>query len=122
MTINRHEHQTLSISGVKWRAFVQIFETMFSKILNVFCALLERLRHLFQKFLMPRWLSDFFAERVIAIVRVTRQYKYRNWVGFVKPQQNRAFKLADSRFLFVRYNNGWAGTGLRLFARFPAHW
>src|SRR5439155_12254298 len=121
VTINRNEHQPLSVSGVKWRAFVQIFETVFSKILNVFCALLERTRHLFDKLLMPRWLSNLFPERVIAVVRATRQYEYRNWVGFVEPQQNCTFKLAYCRSLLVRYKKRRAKTRFGLFAPLATH-
>src|SRR6266404_8956971 len=121
MTINRNEHQPLGINGVKFRDFIQIHEAMLGEILDISRPLLERLRHLFHKFLMPRRLSDLFAERVKAIVRVTRQYKYRDWIGFVEPQQNCAFKLAYCRSLLVRHKKRRAKTRFGLFARFPTH-
>src|SRR5207253_2270217 len=62
-----------------------------------------------------------FAERVIAVVRVTRQYKYRNRIGFVEPQQNCAFKLAYCRSLLVRYKKRRAKRRFGLFARLTSH-
>lgn len=122
MTINRHEHQRLTNTGVKGRAFIQIFEAMFRKILNVFGALLVRTRHLSHKLLVPRRLTNLFSECVVAIMRIARQHKYRDWIGFVEPQQNRAFKLSDCRFLLVGNKDSRARTRLWLFARLPTHW
>src|SRR5438105_5589000 len=122
MTIKRNEHQALRISGIKLRAFVQVHESVFRKILNVFCALSERRRHSVRKFLMPRWFADLFPKRVIAVVGVTCQNKYRNRIGFVEPQQNCAFKLSNRGSLLSGYSNGWTIFWFRLFAGFPAHW
>jgi len=94
---------------------------MFGKIRNVFRPFLKRISPLFDKLLMPGWLSNLCAERVIAIMSVARQYNYRNRIGFVEPQQNCAFKLPCCRSLLVRHIKGWAKIGLRLFARLTAH-
>src|SRR6266850_7499134 len=115
MTFNRKKHQRIGPDGTKWCALIQIFEAVFRKVLNVFCALLERMRRLFSKFLEPRWLSTLLTERVVALMRVACQDQYRNWIGFVKPQKNCAFELADSCLLFICNNNSGARLWVRLF-------
>src|SRR5213595_2769997 len=95
MRFNRNNDEGWRSHRFEWSAFLQVHETMFCKILNVRHPLLKRGRPSFHHLSKPRWLPKLFSECEIAVQRIACQHKNRNRVGFVKPKQNRAFKLSD---------------------------
>ncbi|SRR6266403_2362688 len=122
MTIDRHNHQAFGENGVKGGVLFEVFEAMLCEVLDVFGTLLKRVRHCLYPLAVKRRFTDLFAERVIAVVRVGGQHEYGNRIGFVEPQKNCTFELADGGFLLVRDNDGRTRLWSRLSARLSHCW
>ena len=104
-----------------WRAFSEIHCAVLCKVLNICNSLLKRWRPFLHAFLEPRRFAFRHSDRVIAVERVACQHKNRDWISFVEPKQNRAFKLSDCGLIFVYNKDARTRIGLRLSAWLSAH-
>jgi len=103
-----------------WRAFFEIHSTVLCKVLDVCNSLLKGGRPLLHSLLQPGRFALSLSNRVIAVKRITRQNDNRDWVSFIEPKQNRAFKLPDCGLVFVYNKDTRTRIGLR-FSTFRPH-
>ena len=121
MTFNGSKNQGRCGIGFVWCAFSKIHPTVLCKVLNVCNSLLKLGRPFLHSLLQPGRFAFPLSNLVIAVERITRQNENRDWISFVEPKQNRAFKLSDCGLVFVYNKDGRTRIGLRFSAWLAAH-